>query len=243
MHVVPDWLGGEFLWETNHCCEISMSGFAFAWACLGDCGCGGCRAHGWYVYEGYGLDVFAGECGCSPAPHEPEEPEPGPSVCVSFSQKVLFYEDGYTNSLGVGVAPYCATNVVLNCVAYGGQYGGSLQLTLNDGGRLERIGGDELPVGAVAVAANEIRSFSVTYESIMHSDSEDDITATATFTETLSGETTTSQDSMTVVMLTSVAEAIWPYNQARRDFGVGESAYLYLYGVVAIAWISWFTTK
>ena len=153
---------------------------------------------------------------------------PSTVAAVAFSQKVLFYEDGYTNSLGVGVAPYCATNVVLNCVAYGGQYGGLLQLTLNDGGRLERIGGDELPVGAIAVAANETRSFSVTYESTTHSDSEDDITATATFTETLSGETATSQDSMTVVMASIVAEALGVTNRCRRRFGVGESARIYI---------------
>ena len=39
MRVVPDWLGGEFEWSTNHCCEVSMSGFSLLWNCGGDCGC------------------------------------------------------------------------------------------------------------------------------------------------------------------------------------------------------------
>ena len=92
MQVVPDWLGGAFEWATNHCCEITMSGFSFAWACLGDCGCGGCEAHGWYVYEGYRLDAFGGHCGCMPA-----EPEAPPRIEVSASPSVVFFEKGTAN--------------------------------------------------------------------------------------------------------------------------------------------------
>ena len=82
MRVVPDWLGGEFEWATNHCCGVSMSGFSLLWSCGGDCGCGGCEAHGDYVYEGYRIYAFGGLCGCVPPPGDPVEP--GPSVSLSL---------------------------------------------------------------------------------------------------------------------------------------------------------------
>ena len=91
MRVVPDWLGGEFEWATNHCCGVSMSGFSLLWSCGGDCGCGGCEAHGDYVYEGYRIYAFGGSCGCVPPP-APDTP-PGPTVSVSFSEDALFYEE------------------------------------------------------------------------------------------------------------------------------------------------------
>ena len=220
MRVVPDWLGGEFEWATNHCCGVSMSGFSLLWSCGGDCGCGGCEAHGDYVYEGYRLYAFGGSCGCVPPP-APDTP-PGPTVAVSFSEKVLFYEDVFTNSLGIGVGPYCASNVVLSCSVYGGERGGALQLSLDDGGRLDMVDGDELPTGTVSIAPRETKSYSVVYESTRHSDAEDDITATATFTETLSGDEITAEDSTTVVKIGSEAVAVWPENRNRRELGVAE---------------------
>ena len=234
MRVVPDWLCGEFEWTTNQCCELSMSGFSLLWNCGGDCGCGGCEAHGDYVYEGYRLYAFGGLCGCVPPLDEPDPVQPGPGVSVSFSEKVLFYEDVFTNSLGIGVGPYCASNVVLSCSVYGGERGGALQLSLDDGGRLDMVDGDELPTGTVSIAPRETKSYSVVYESTRHSDAEDDITATATFTETLSGDEITAEDSMTVVMLTSVAEADWPDNYRRRHIGVGEKVLIGVKPVVQV---------
>ncbi|MBQ6916103.1 MAG: hypothetical protein IJQ65_10295, partial [Kiritimatiellae bacterium] len=226
MRVVPDWLGGEFVWATNHCCGVSMSGFSLLWDCGGDCGCNGCEVRGDYVYDGYRIYAFGGSCGCVPPP-APDTP-PGPTVSVSFSEKVLFYEDVFTNSLGIGVGPYCASNVVLSCSVYGGERGGALQLSLDDGGRLDMVDGDELPTGTVSIAPRETKSYSVVYESTRHSDAEDDITATATFTETLSGDEITAEDSTTVVKLSSFAAAQRPINQQRRELGVGEAVMIYL---------------
>ena len=157
----------------------------------------------------------------------PDTP-PGPTVSVSFSEDALFYEDVFTNSLGIGVGPCCASNVVLSCSVYGGERGGALQLSLDDGGRLDMVDGDELPTGTVSIAPRETKSYSVVYESTRHSDAEDDITATATFTETLSGDEITAEDSTTVVKLSSFAAAQRPINQQRRELGVGEAVMIYL---------------
>ncbi len=92
MRVVPDWLGGEFEWTTNHCCELSMSGFSLLWNCGGDCGCGGCEAHGDYVYAGYRLYAFGGFCGCVP-----EEPEASPHMELTASPSTVFFEKGTAN--------------------------------------------------------------------------------------------------------------------------------------------------
>ena len=60
----------------------------------------------------------------------------------------------------------------------------------------------------------------------------DDVRATATFTENLSGEEMADSDSMTVVMLCVEADAFWPTNMFRRAFGVGETARIYKIPVI-----------
>jgi hypothetical protein len=225
MFVSPDFLGGAYSWSTNGCCEIAGSGSFYTFLCGGGCGCDGCSIDGHYRYEGYSLTMFSGECGCEP--HGGGENEPA-GVGVSFSHKVLFYEDEYYDeALGVTVPPWTGERVALKCSVSGGQYGGVFSLSLANIGKLERIGGDVLPVGDVSVAANETRSWRAVYTFVEHSDSEDDVQATATFMENLSGAEVTDTDSMTVVMLRAVADAFWPTNKIRKSFGVGETATIY----------------
>ena len=69
-----------------------MSGFSLLWNCGGDCGCGGCEAHGDYVYEGYRLYAFGGSCGCVP-----EEPEASPHMELTASPSTVFFEKGTAN--------------------------------------------------------------------------------------------------------------------------------------------------
>ena len=225
MFVSPDFLGGAFSWSTNACCAITGSGAFYSFLCGGNCGCDGCSIDGRYRYEGYSLTIFSGVCGCEPQDGEENEPA---GVGVSFSHKVLFYEDGYYDeALGITVPPWTGERVALKCSVSGGQYGGVFSLSLANIDKLNRIGGDVLPVGDVSVSANETRSWRAVYTFAEHSDSEDDIQATATFTENLSGEEMTDTNSMTVVMLRAVANASWPTNKLRRVFGVGEMASIY----------------
>ena len=218
--VLPGWLGGYFEWTTNHCCEITMYGNTFVWDCLGGCGCGGCEAHGWYVYEGYSVAVFGGECGCE---HEPTPSERIPSVGVSFSEDALFYEEAYTNSPGDVVGRRVSTNATLTCSAYGGPYGGVLDISQSGFSRLVRTGGDQLPEESVTVAPLSSVSYSVQYESLTHSESANDIKAVATFSEHLSGDTCVSTASLTAVQIEitpQVSRAGFPH---RHKVGVREA--------------------
>ena len=229
MNVWPDCLGGGFTW-TNVCCSLSQSGSVFTYSCGDSCICTGCAALGLYDYENYCLPACGGSCGCVAQPDVGDggEEDNGPGVDVSFSRKVLFYEDEYYDeALGITVPAWSGENVVLMCSVRGGQYGGVFTLSLANMNKLNWIGGDALPVNDVIVPPNETRSWQSIYGFAVHSDSEDDVQATATFTENISGDVMTINDTMTVVMLRAVADANWPTNKLRRVFGVGEMASIY----------------
>ena len=198
MNIIPDYLGGEFEWTSNHCCEISMSGLSFAWSCFGACGCGGCQTLGRYVYEGYGLAVAGGSCGCSSQSAPMEE---SPTVGASFSEEALFYEDAYTNAPGEVVGRRVSTNASFTCTAYGGRYGGTLSLATANFDKLVKTGGDDLPTTPVGVAPYETRTWSAEYAPLSCSGGANDITATATFAETFSGHVTCVTAATTVVQL------------------------------------------
>jgi hypothetical protein len=223
MRVVPDWLGGEFEWTTNRCCELSMSGFSLLWNCGGDCGCGGCEAHGDYVYEGYRLYAFGGSCGCVPPLDEPDPVQPGPGVSVSFSEDALFYEEAYTNAPGDVVGRRVSTNATFACTAYGGERGGTLTLSTVNFEKLQKTGGDELPQGSVELAPRETRTWTAQYAPLAYSDAADDVTATAVFAETLSGETLTNCASLTVVELELTPWVTKEGCDHRHMVGVAES--------------------
>ena len=176
-----------------------MSGFSLLWSCGGDCGCGGCEAHGDYVYEGYRIYAFGGLCGCVPPP-APDTP-PGPTVSVSFSEDALFYEEAYTNAPGDVVGRRVSTNATFVCSVYGGERGGTLTLSTANFGKLQKTGGDELPEGGVAIAPRETRTWTAQYAPLAHSDAADDVTAAAVFAETLSGDVLSAEASLTVVEL------------------------------------------
>ena len=231
MSVTPDCLGGGFTW-TNSCCSISSSGdYSFTYSCDENCHCTGCAALGCYTYEGFMLPASGGSCGCSaeggPDIAGTNEPPVSASVSVSFSQKVLFYESKFVNSLGVVVPEHCETNVMLSCSVSGGARGGTFSLALENFDKLAWTGGDSLPSSPVELGAGERRSWTATYEYASHSDGEDDVRATGRFAETISGDFTESSDSMTVVMLTTAATELWPTNMLRRTFGVGEEVVIY----------------
>ena len=230
MSVVPDFLGGGFTW-TNCCCSISSSGNSFTYSCDENCHCTGCAAFGYYAYEGFTLPASGGSCGCSSDVGVDigftNEPPETASVSVSFSQKVLFYESEFVNSLGVSVPEYSETNVTLSCSVFGGARGGVFSLALECFDKLTWVGGDSLPSSAVSIGPGESQSWSAIYDFASHSDSEDDVRATGSFAEVLSGDVTESSDSMTVVMLTTAAAELWPTNMLRRTFGVGEEVVIY----------------
>ena len=220
LSVVPDCLGGEFEWATNHCCGISVVGLSFLWGCSGECGCGGCQAIGLYAYEGYRVKFACGNCGCTPQPTPNAE---SPSVGVSFSEDALFYEEAYTNSPGEIVGRRVSTNATFTCTAYGGQHGGTFSLTTANFDKLAKVGGDDLPTTSVGVAPYETRTWNTEYEPMNCSGGTNDITATATFTETFSGSVTCVTTATTVVKLTLTPWASRQGCENRHIVGVGET--------------------
>ena len=123
-------------------------------------------------------------------------------VGKTFSEDAYFYEDAYTNSPGDVALRRVSTNAVLTCSAYGGPNGGVLRLDTANLSRLARVGGDALPSGPVDVAPFSSVSWRAEYEPVAHSERENDIAATATFCENVSGETLASTAKTTVVKLT-----------------------------------------
>ena len=220
LSVVPDYLGGEFEWATNHCCGISVVGLSFLWECSGECGCGGCLAIGFYVYEGYRVEFACGNCGCTPQPTPNAE---SPSVGVSFSEDALFYEEAYTNSPGNVVGRRTSTNTMFTCTAYGGKHGGIFSLTTVNFDKLAKVGGDDLPTTPVGVAPYETRTWNAEYAPMTCSGGTNDITATAAFTETFSGSVTCVTAATTVVKLTLTPWASRQGFENRHVVGVGET--------------------
>ena len=225
--VDPPGLGGEIRWGSGTCCEVVGGEAGFSYACGGSCGCGGCRAPGLYVYEGYGLAFLAPPCPCEPEGHGHggEEQEQPASVAVSFSEDAYFYEDAYTNSPGDVALRRVSTNAVLTCSAYGGPNGGVLRLDTANLSRLARVGGDALPSGPVDVAPFSSVSWRAEYEPVAHSERENDIAATATFCENVSGETLASTAKTTVVKLTLEPWEAKPGFENRHVVGVCEKIF------------------
>ena len=220
-YVMPDppWLGGAVTWADNACCEVWGDGTNFTYACDNTCTCQGCTVYGNYWYEGYRLPVWGLECGCHYVPDH------GPAgVSISFDRSAVIYEDAYTNQPGEVVHP-ARSNVVLRCSAYGGTYGGTVSVTLNDAARqkLRKIRGDNLP-NNVRVAPDGRRSFEVEYSVLEPSDSVDDIQAAAVFHEDFLDAVHSSDTSMTSVKveLEAVYEAPENPNPSRHVYGVGE---------------------
>ena len=217
--------GGVFVWNQSGTCNcITYNGSRIVFGCSPECTCGGtCLASGSYGYEGIAFPVSGGECTCgagtTPDPDDPNRPA---SVEVSFSEDALFYEESYTNSPGDVVGRRVSTNATLTCSAYGGQYGGVLDMSQSGFSRLVRTGGDELPSGSVPVAPLSTVSYSVQYEPLMHSETANDIKAVATFNEYLSGDTCVATAELSVVKLEVTPKATIAGFPHRHKVGVRE---------------------
>ena len=183
MQVVPDRLGGSFVW-TNGCCTVSGDGTRFAYDCGATCPCGGCCANGFYRYEGYRLGCSGGGCGCSgydddpPGEDDPEDPEPAPVVSVGFARGAVIFEDAYTNMPGQ-VVPWRSTTTKLTCTVRGGMKGGTATFAFAN---REKLVGPDLPE-SVAVPAGHRKTYELVYRGRLPSDGEEDIVVVGEFRE------------------------------------------------------------
>ena len=231
MHVVPNRVGGGFTW-TNVCCSISVGGYAFTYGCDKDCLCTGCAASGYLEYEEFRKGCNGGSCGCSSSGEwvedgDPDELPESARVSIGFSTDVVLFEDAYTNSYG---CPVCGQSTVtrLTCVAYGGEHGGNLTVTLSGIDRLTRVAGAELPTGSVSVEPYQTRTYKVDYHGKEPSEGKDDITASALLVENDTSENLSDEDALTAVKVWTYAAAqSIPWEQ-RKEIGVGEAVKIVL---------------
>ena len=205
---------------TGGCCTVTGGEACFSWSCSGNCRCSG-GGHSLWVsatWEGYGL-VFPANAGC-PCSYIAEQDVNGASVRISFTNEVVVFENAYTNAPG-DVVSRRSTSTMLSCRADGGRFGGSVSVTLSDGGRLLRTQGTELP-GSASVPAGDTVMLSVEYEALSESLANDDIVATAVFTENMTGRQLTNETTLTVVRVELTPEVFRDGALHRHRVGIGE---------------------
>jgi len=170
-------------------------------------------------WEGYSRALTAElRCPCATE----EDDENGACVNIAFSDTVVVFETQYTNAPGVVVSRR-STSTTLTCRVMGGEYGGSVVVSLSNGAKILRTSGDVLP-GSRSAAAGEETLLSASFEGLSESVAVGDIVGTAVFTENMTGRQLTSRTSLTSIRVSVVADAISPSNRVRHVFGPQETA-------------------
>ena len=243
MEVMPSGLGGAFTW-TNFCCSVSGSGYSFSTSCHGNCSCGGCRATGYFGYEGFSLPATGGFCGCGgsgdpddPGGDEPEEPSVG--VDVYFTKQVIFLEDEYENAPGETV-PWQSTTTELHCSASGGEHGGHVAFELSEVTNLVQMSGRPLPFERDLSPGEEL-IFTNVYKAVAASGGAEDIVATGHFYEDGTDWYATSVDKATAISVKIESVATAPANacRGRHKYGVCEKVDLFQQpSSPAVGWVA-----
>ena len=225
--------GCEFFWDLptrSVTCNYTTDGGWIGFNCHDDgfCECDGCSVSGVAMLEEASFDLPDVWCGCWH--YDPLNPEIGlvftnlPYVAVSFDNHVVFYEDAYTNAPNDVVAKH-STNTTLTVFAYGGDAGGMLYVSAQKIEKLVRVGGKSISFPYTAfVPPQSGVSFSIEYEAETHSDSERDITVTASLMPGDGGEIISDSTSITAVkvQLSALNPASLDGNTSRHQYGVGE---------------------
>jgi hypothetical protein len=234
MNVSPMNLGGVFSWQPLGCaCTLSGTGDTFQFSCSQSCTCCGSSAEGTYAYEGYFLFASTCPCGCyydGTGPVWTETPVTPPytnsvsaSVSATFSAPAVIFEDAYENKPGDWV-PRRSTRTRLNIVASGGLNGATLTVSATNLVKLSHLSGPGLPLAPVSVPAETRVSYSIVYDGLEASDTQDDIAVTATVTENATGLISSNTCSATSIRLELAAVWEAPENPCtnRHMYGVGE---------------------
>ena len=217
MSVSPFWLGGIFEW-TDSCCTIFGDDLVFRYGCNGNCGCSGCYAAGYYVYEGYRVAVSGCWCGCSS--NDEHEDTSLVGVAVSFSDRTILLENEYEDSHG-SVIPWRSTATDLTCTIRGGDYGGYVRIDISGDENLIQYTGQSLTYTRTVLPHERIE-FTNRYKATAESDKGEGIVVTATFVENETGWADFSSARATAVRIWTFTLSDWiPYRQ-RKELGVGE---------------------
>ena len=223
--------GCEFQWELptrSSTCSYTTDGGWIEFGCCGagNCGCNGCSVTGEAMLEDVSFELPAVWCGC----WRYDLPGPGvgplvtntPSVAVSFDKAVVFYENAYTNAPNDVVAKH-STNTTLTVIAYGGESGGMLYISAQNMDNLVRTGGNSIAFPYTAfVPPQSGVSLSIEYEANKHSDSQNDISVSASMLPGDGGMPCMASASVTAAEILIEADADFPTNKHRHVFGPAE---------------------
>ena len=174
------------------------------------------------MLESASFDIPSIWCGCwykdseDPSGHETLQTN-SPSVSVSFSHPVVFYEDAYTNAPN-DVVGRRSTDTTLSVFASAGDTGGMLYITASNIGKLRRTGrsGINIPYAAY-IPAHGGASLSIEYEAAEHSGSAGDISVFASLS------TASDSDSVTAVKVEIKPVSPVPLNnESRHTYGIAE---------------------
>ena len=214
---------------TGACCMSDITPLGFKWCCNASCNCDGGSRHylnalvSWEGYSAYlGSSVY---CTCMAG--DAVETDGGAKISVSFKNDVIIFENSYTNAPNE-VVPLRSTVNTLRVSAYGGEYGGVLEIDVDDGNRLVWCDGDIL-MSPIEIAAGEREELRIDYTACANSETINDIVAGVRFSEYFSGAVIDNTATMTAVRLAIEAEALWPENKTRHKFGPQETMSIRLY--------------
>ena len=148
---------------------------------------------------------------------------------MSFADDVVIFEDRYETSPGVWVERR-STTTTLTCSISGGQYGGTYSFSLDGESKLQKLGGGTMPSGG-SVNAGETLRCRMEYAGQAESGGTNDITATLTFTENMTGRQISDDDSLTAIRVKIQPQVLAPENNSRdrHVFGVRETVSCHQY--------------
>ena len=231
--------GGELTWSgagggmrsgasSGDGCDCINYGFLTVWyTCSQSCSCGRkCRAKGIYYLEDVEFSFEGGKCRCGFADYLDEDsPEHGYEPCVSatFSHSAVIFEDDYLESPGV-MGYGGSTRVRLTLYAYGGPNGGTVSFSGTNLSKLTPIGTAAFLPPSLPLGPGETFYSTGVYEGTAASASENDVTVSGTFTESMAAPPLVSSSSLTVVNVALQAEFTARDNpcNTRHTYGVGE---------------------
>jgi hypothetical protein len=150
------------------------------------------------------------------------ETDGGAKISVSFKNDVIIFENSYTNAPN-DVVPLRSTVNTLRVSAYGGEYGGVLEIDVDDGNRLVWCDGDIL-MSPIEIAAGGREELRIDYTACTNSETINDIVVSVRFSEHFSGVVINDTATMTAVRVRLSAQVEAPECDLRdrHKFGIYE---------------------
>ena len=205
-------------------CEANADG-GLTWTCWS--WCYGCplSGHDLYVtatWQGYQRE-FLSEVRCPQCEEWDggvEEDEHGAFVGIAFTPAVVVFENAYTNAPGEAYSRRSSATTLI-CRAAGGQFGGSVAVTVSNGGKILWTGGDVLP-GSFSAPAGQETTLYAEFDGVEASGAVGDIVATAVFSEYMTGRQLTSATTITAVRVEIEPQVYIDDAKNRHVVGISE---------------------